>query len=427
MIHSMFNSRLLQLLVICVPLCDAARILGIAPFDSSSHSIVMSSLFKELANRGHQMTVYTVKPLKHVPSNYSQITIDIKQKYSGGRENFFEILYDMSALALMGFMWSISSEMATTLLESPDLKKLLHSSNDKFDLFITESFFNDALLGFSHKFDVPFVCVVAFSGTEGFKDSVGNPFPYSYVPNPFFNYNDNMTFFQRLHNTITNFLTKVGHNLYYIPAQDAVMRKYFTNVPNLPPLADIIHNTSLLLLNTHFSHEFPRPNVPNLIEVGGMHVKPSKKLPQDIQKYLDDAKDGVVYFSMGSNLKSSNIDVDKREALLNAFAKLKQRVMWKFEENLPRIPQNVKIYKWLPQSDILGHPNVRVFMTHGGLLSTQEAMYNAVPLVGVPIFGDQILNVFRAVEIGYALQLDYHNITEESVYWTLNEVVTNPK
>ena len=41
--------------------------------------------------------------------------------------------------------------------------------------------------------------------------------------------------------------------------------------------------------------------------------------------------------------------------ILTAFSKLKQRVIWKFEkEDLPNIPENVLISKWLPQSDILG-------------------------------------------------------------------------
>jgi glucuronosyltransferase len=43
------------------------------------------------------------------------------------------------------------------------------------------------------------------------------------------------------------------------------------------------------------------------------------------------------------------------KAFLEAFSKLKQRVLWKWEtESLPGQPSNVKLGKWLPQSDILG-------------------------------------------------------------------------
>lgn len=45
----------------------------------------------------------------------------------------------------------------------------------------------------------------------------------------------------------------------------------------------------------------------------------------------------------------------KIKAFLKAFAKLKQRVLWKWEkDSLSGKPQNVKTGKWLPQTDILG-------------------------------------------------------------------------
>jgi glucuronosyltransferase len=58
---------------------------------------------------------------------------------------------------------------------------------------------------------------------------------------------------------------------------------------------------------------------------------------------------------MGSNLRSSNMKNATRNALLQAFSQLKQRVLWKWEtDSLPGQPNNVKLGKWLPQSDILG-------------------------------------------------------------------------
>jgi UDP:flavonoid glycosyltransferase YjiC (YdhE family) len=65
---------------------------------------------------------------------------------------------------------------------------------------------------------------------------------------------------------------------------------------------------------------------------------------------------GVIYFSMGSNLHSSQMGDGKRQAFLEAFSKLKQRVLWKWEtDSLPGQPKNVMLGKWLPQSDILGN------------------------------------------------------------------------
>ena len=76
---------------------------------------------------------------------------------------------------------------------------------------------------------------------------------------------------------------------------------------------------------------------------------------QELQKYLDEAADGVIYFSMGSNLQGHLMPETKRNAFLVAFSKLKQRVLWKWEiDTLPGQLSNVKFGKWLPQTDILG-------------------------------------------------------------------------
>jgi glucuronosyltransferase len=61
------------------------------------------------------------------------------------------------------------------------------------------------------------------------------------------------------------------------------------------------------------------------------------------------------------------------------------------------------------------HRKVRLFITHGGLLSGQEAMYNGVPVIGIPVFGDQKMNVIRSVNEGYGIMLNLKNITKDTV------------
>ena len=70
---------------------------------------------------------------------------------------------------------------------------------------------------------------------------------------------------------------------------------------------------------------------------------------------------------------------------------------------------------------------MRLFITHGGLLSTQEAIHRGVPLVGIPIYGDQRGNMDRIVSFRIGIRLDYENITTESVTWALKEVLNNQR
>jgi glucuronosyltransferase len=75
----------------------------------------------------------------------------------------------------------------------------------------------------------------------------------------------------------------------------------------------------------------------------------------------------------------------------------------------------------------VAHPNIRLFITHGGLLSTQEAIDRGVPLLGIPIFGDQGLNMNRAVTAGYGLMIQFNNVTMESLLWGIREMIDNSK
>lgn len=74
----------------------------------------------------------------------------------------------------------------------------------------------------------------------------------------------------------------------------------------------------------------------------------------------------------------------------------------------------------------LGHPNVKLFVSHGGLMGTQEATYCGVPKLGIPIFADQDLNILSSEAKGLAIKLSYVNITKENVYYAVTELLNNP-
>ncbi|EFA10102.2 UDP-glucuronosyltransferase 2C1-like Protein [Tribolium castaneum] len=182
-----------------------------------------------------------------------------------------------------------------------------------------------------------------------------------------------------------------------------------------------------MLTNSHVSVSDAVPHVPGIIEIGGFHVNPPKKLPEDLQKFLDEASDGFILFSMGSNLKSQDLKPEVRDGILKSFSKIKQKVLWKFESDLPNLPNNVKIMKWVPQQDVLAHPNIRLFISHGGFLSTVEAVYHGVPIIGIPVFGDQKYNIATAEHDGYAVAIQLDDLSEETLTRALNEVLTNQK
>lgn len=68
---------------------------------------------------------------------------------------------------------------------------------------------------------------------------------------------------------------------------------------------------------------------------------------------MDGAKDGVIYFSLGSTFSGSTTPEFFNAAFVRAFSKIKQRVLWKIDSPPSNIPKNVMTVKWAPQLDIL--------------------------------------------------------------------------
>jgi glucuronosyltransferase len=165
------------------------------------------------------------------------------------------------------------------VLQQENVQKIINSTYLHLDVVIVEALYTESFLGFAYKFQAPIIQVCSYVGENIMADWVGSPNPYSYVPDEYIDYTDKINFWERTH-TIECLLKHVGRQLIHVPKQNAAMRKYLNYTNNLPPVWELEHKTSLVLLNTHQSLGYPKPLMPNYVQVGGMHVKPPKKLSQ---------------------------------------------------------------------------------------------------------------------------------------------------
>jgi glucuronosyltransferase len=68
-----------------------------------------------------------------------------------------------------------------------------------------------------------------------------------------------------------------------------------------------------------------------------------------------------------------------------------------------------------------------LFITQCGLQSVQEAVYHGVPILAVPIFGDQKYNAKKIATEEIGLQLPFRDITKEELLTSITAILNNPK
>ncbi|KAF2893151.1 hypothetical protein ILUMI_13022 [Ignelater luminosus] len=256
-------------------------------------------------------------------------------------------------------------------------------------------------------------------------NSFGNLLQTSYMPYFATVFTTKMTLSERVVNFIYTNLDVLYREYISCPTEYNLAKKRFGD--DIDTFEEVERNISILLANTDPNLDYSIALPPNIIPVGGLHIKPAKPLPADIEQIMDEAKDGVILFSLGTNIKFSLLTSQQKKALFTALQKFPQTVLWKIEvENPKGLPKNVVVRKWLPQNDILGHPNTKLFISHGGALSTQEAIYHGVPVVTIPFIIDQYISSHRFAAKKFGRHLDHHNLTTENVYDTVKDVLENP-
>ncbi|XP_057627045.1 UDP-glucuronosyltransferase 2B37-like isoform X2 [Chionomys nivalis] len=191
-------------------------------------------------------------------------------------------------------------------------------------------------------------------------------------------------------------------------------------------LTETIGKAEMWLIRSYWDLEFPRPTLPNVDYVGGLHCKPAKPLPKEMEDFVQTSGEhGIVVFSLGSMV--SNMSEDKANAIAWALAQIPQKVLWRFEGKTPdTLGSNTRVYKWLPQNDLLGHPKTKAFVTHGGANGIYEAIHFGIPMIGIPLFGEQHDNIANIVAKGAAVSLDFRTITRADLLNALEDVIDNP-
>ncbi|XP_055997782.1 2-hydroxyacylsphingosine 1-beta-galactosyltransferase-like [Ostrea edulis] len=248
---------------------------------------------------------------------------------------------------------------------------------------------------------------------------------YSGIPEfPVFPLLDTTSFFSRLKNVgVRMGLSLVGcFSEYVIYPKDIVHR--YVSTTNLDKFYKLANGFSLYLLDQDGILDYPRPVLSNIVPVGGLALSDIvHPLPMEIQRHVDTAHDGFVVATFGSTLKTTLEEFRKK--LYQAFKNIpKIHFVLKIGETYFQ-DKNILQTPWVPQNDLLGNKRVKAFITHCGNSGQYEALYHGVPMVAIPIFGDQVYNADRIVMKSFGVKLDLVAFTSGDLEKSIREVVYN--
>ncbi|XP_025241626.1 UDP-glucuronosyltransferase 2B9 isoform X3 [Theropithecus gelada] len=203
--------------------------------------------------------------------------------------------------------------------------------------------------------------------------------------------------------------------------------QFYSEVLGRPTtLSETMGKADIWLIRNSWNFQFPHPLLPNVDFVGGLHCKPAKPLPKEMEEFVQSSgENGVVVFSLGSMV--TNMKEERANVIASALAQIPQKVLWRFDgKNPDTLGLNTRLYKWIPQNDLLGHPKTRAFITHGGSNGIYEAIYHGVPMVGIPLFADQPDNIAHMKAKGAAVRLDFDTMSSTDLANALKTVINDP-
>ncbi|KAI8359105.1 hypothetical protein EDC96DRAFT_445636 [Choanephora cucurbitarum] len=198
------------------------------------------------------------------------------------------------------------------------------------------------------------------------------------------------------------------------------------------------YNNIVKMSNNLYGIEVPRPHSPLFHMIGPVMQSSYPALDKRTADFLD-RHQRVAYVAFGQHVASPKKDI---EMVLKALLQLKQEgyidgIIWA-RLNITDVPQikqdeeDILLSAWSPQFAILQHASTLLFVTHGGVGSLIESLYNGKRVFVYPFFGDQPGNARAIAHVGLGtymntLGLKFDQSDYNTLYDALYQVAADPE
>ena len=286
-----------------------------------------------------------------------------------------------------------------------------------------------------------------------------------------------MDFWQRSHNVFVYIINKIVRRILISPCLDPLALKY-TN----KGITDLCQNVPFVLIPRDFSVEYSRPLPPMVKMIGPLSVKKASFLSEPFRSIFSQS-DNFIVVSFGAMDILPDTWVKE---LVKVFSKFNSTVLWRFSHqriktlcrngycrlreyhslNVRRdkynfrkdsdgsckfpmpwfrnhnncttanksgnpypliLNNNIYIFDRIPQNDMLGDNRTALFISHCGINSLHEAIYHAIPVLCIPLFGDQFDNAGIVLSRELRLALGSEDIYEHKLVRTLKTVLADAR
>ncbi|KAI9291799.1 UDP-Glycosyltransferase/glycogen phosphorylase, partial [Neoconidiobolus thromboides FSU 785] len=387
-------------------------------FGGRSHIKGMLEIGDELINRGHQVTYVTLEHnlrfLKgYSIGNYSLGKPKIDESFI--RKDMQDGLIKEDKRSTMKRMSNIMSTFWTENYESIYFPFKDYLTEEKPDLIVCD-FISYACKDLAKTLKIPLIA--GFQTTDGF-GIINTPYitlGMEYGPI----HTKDMSFFERFYTQVINPLSLFidFRNLY---KQFDKLRSQHNINPTLDRFGDL--NYGLNIANTFVGFEPAAPILPSILQLGPIVSENKDTLGLELEGFLN-LHENTLFIAFGSNsVLNEHLTKKILEASLLAIEEgIIDGVLWglgrtkqsdfpvevnngkggkvKVQDLFEGKNDKIKLLSWAPQVSVLNHKNTKLFISHGGLESTFEAIYSGTPVLCLALFGDQPRNARKLEEIG---------------------------
>ncbi|KAJ8959696.1 hypothetical protein NQ318_021888, partial [Aromia moschata] len=337
----------LTLFLTFTSISTASNILVLSPTPSYSHQAPFFELWADLSLRGHKVTLITTDPLNN-PSLKNLTEIDMRHSYEVLKNNTTIVQLLVNVWDFYDVIPKYVSQILDTQIPHPTFQRLINGK-DNFDLVMV-SYHYPQLLVFGKLYNCP---TILFSPyylyTYYYRGVPSHPAIWADVMLPFHFPSD---FREKLISAVFNLLAWNSIITKDIPEKERFIRRHFNMSFSVD---ELVRDVDLIFVRTHPIIHGVRAFEPATIEIG-YEGKPKypKPIEMGLKQFLDNAKDGFIYFSFGSNVKSKDISRNLLKTILEAIKEIPYTFLYKYEgDHLDDKPDNVRLVKWAPQYQIL--------------------------------------------------------------------------